>query len=163
MTNRERFLAACRSQPVDRTPIWMMRQAGRYLPEYQELRAQHGFLKLVQTPELAAEVTLQPIRRFGFDAAIFFCDILVIPEAMGQAYDFRQGGGIEMEYAISRAEQIDALQPEAVREKLEYAQGALRLLRKELNNETALIGFVGSPWTLATYMVEGGSAVQLAR
>lgn len=163
MTNRERFLAACRSQPVDRTPIWMMRQAGRYLPEYQELRAQHGFLKMVQTPELATEVTLQPIRRFGFDAAILFCDILVIPEAMGQPYDFRKGGGIEMAYAIETAEQIEKLEPGRVREKLDYACSALKLLKKELDGETALIGFVGSPWTLATYMIEGGSAVQFQK
>jgi uroporphyrinogen decarboxylase len=101
LTNRQRFLAAARCQSVDRPPVWLMRQAGRALLEYRKLKEKYTFLQLVQTPELAAEVTLQPIRRFGFDAAILFSDILVIPEAMGQPYRFRETGGIEMDFKIS--------------------------------------------------------------
>ena len=140
-----------------------MRQAGRYLPEYRALKEQHGFLKMVKTPELAAEVTLQPIRRFGFDAAILFSDILVIPEAMGQPYDFRDGGGISMAYALESASQIGALETGHVRERLDYSAQALRLIRSYVGNDTALLGFAGSPWTLATYMVEGGSSDDFSR
>src|SRR5690606_12008181 len=161
--SRERFLAACRCEPVDRTPVWLMRQAGRYLPEYRALKEKHGFLTMVQTPELAAEVTLQPIRRFGFDAAILFSDILVIPEAMGQPYEFRSTGGIAMAFAISSEKQIDELDPGRVRDHLRYMAGAISILKNELRGETALIGFAGSPWTLATYMVEGGTAVQFRK
>jgi uroporphyrinogen decarboxylase len=100
LTNRQRFLAAAPAKPVDRPPVWLMRQAGRALPEYRKLKEKYTFLQLVQTPELAAEVTLQPVRRFGFDAAILFSDILVIPEAMGQPYRFRETGGIEMDFKI---------------------------------------------------------------
>ncbi len=163
MTCRERFHAACRQQPVDRPPVWLMRQAGRYLPEYRALKERHGFLKMVKTPDLATEVTLQPIRRFGFDAAILFSDILVIPEAMGQPYDFREGGGIAMAHACQSAERVDALNPSGVREKLGYVADALRLLKTELAGKTALIGFAGSPWTLATYMVEGGSSANFQK
>ncbi len=163
MTKRERFLAACRCQPVDRPPIWLMRQAGRYLPEYRALKEKHGFLTMVKTPELATEVTLQPIKRFGFDAAILFSDILVIPEAMGQPYEFRSTGGISMAFAINSPAQIEQLSPSRVREHLEYVAGAIRLLKQELRGENALIGFAGSPWTLATYMIEGGSAVQFQK
>lgn len=162
MTKRERFLAACHCQAVDRPPIWLMRQAGRYLPEYRALKEKHGFLKMVKTPELATEVTLQPIKRYGFDAAILFSDILVIPEAMGQPYEFRPEGGIGMAYAISRAEQIHNLTSD-ICGHLEYVAGALRLLKQELKGENALIGFAGSPWTLATYMIEGGSALQFQK
>lgn len=159
MTSRERFLAACDCQPLDRPPIWIMRQAGRYLPEYRELKAKSSFVTMVKTPELATEVTLQPLRRFALDAAILFSDILVIPEALGQAYTFRDQGGIGMEYAISSRAQVDALAPaSAVTERLQYVPDALKLLKKELKGEKALLGFGGSPWTLATYMVEGGSS-----
>ena len=158
MNSRERFLAACRGEPLERPPLWMMRQAGRYLPEYRALKQEHGFLKMVQTPELATEVTLQPIRRFGFDAAILFSDILVIPEAMGQPYRFRDQGGIAMDFALESAADIDRLESGAVRERLHYVPRALELLKRELDGKTALLGFSGSPWTLATYMVEGGSS-----
>ena len=158
LTNRQRFLAAARCQPVDRPPVWLMRQAGRALPEYRELKKQFSFLQLVQTPELAVEVTLQPVRRFGFDAAILFSDILVIPEAMGQPYRFRETGGIEMDFKIQSAADIEKLSVERVTERLSYVDRALRLLRAELGDQTALIGFSGSPWTLATFMMEGGSA-----
>ena len=157
MTSRERFLRACRCQAVDRPPIWLMRQAGRVLPEYRALKEKHSFLELVRTPELATEVTLQPIRRFGFDGAILFSDILVIPEALGQPYEFVEGGGIEME-PLRTAAEIDALDAGAVRERLDYVAKALRLIKQELNGQTALIGFAGSPWTLANFMLQGGGA-----
>jgi uroporphyrinogen decarboxylase len=141
-----------------------MRQAGRYLPEYRELKARHGFLTMVRTPELAAEATLQPLRRFALDAAILFSDILVIPEALGQAYTFREEGGIEMERRLDSRGAIEGLAgAEAVPERLRYVADALRLVRRELDGRTALLGFGGSPWTLATYMVEGGSSTDFAR
>lgn len=158
MTSRERFLAALNCQPLDRPPVWVMRQAGRYLPEYRKLKEKHSFLELAQTPELALEVTLQPLRRFQLDAAILFSDILVIPEAMGQGYHFRDQGGIGMDYTLENAEQIAKLSPDAVEEKLDYVAQALRLIAAELQGSKMLLGFGGSPWTLATYMVEGGSS-----
>jgi len=140
-----------------------MRQAGRYLPEYRELKAKHGFLKMVKTPDLAAEVSLQPIRRFPIDATILFSDILVIPEALGQGYTFRDQGGIAMEYRLENRSLIEALGPaSAVPEKLSYVGDALKILKTELKGERALLGFGGSPWTLATYMVEGGSSEDFA-
>jgi uroporphyrinogen decarboxylase len=163
LTFRERFLSACRCERVDRPPIWLMRQAGRALPEYRKLKEKYTFLQLVQNPELATEVTLQPIRRFGFDAAILFSDILVIPEAMGQPYRFRETGGIEMDFAVRTKVDVDRLSVEQVLKRLRYVDKALRLLRKELGNERALIGFSGSPWTLATFMMEGGSAEKYSR
>jgi len=135
-----------------------MRQAGRYLPEYRALKEKYSFLEMVKNPELATEVTLQPLRRFKLDAAIVFSDILVIPEAMGQGYDFRNGGGIEMTSKISSEKDIDQLSTEAIQEKLSYVSSTLKLLRKELGGNQALLGFCGSPWTLACYMIEGGSA-----
>ena len=164
MTSRERFLAACACQPLDRPPVWIMRQAGRYLPEYRELKAKHGFLGMVKTPELAAEVTLQPVRRFALDAAILFSDILVIPEALGQPYRFRDKGGIAMEFSIGNRADIERLAPaESVPGRLAYVAETLRNLKGELAGEKALLGFGGSPWTLATYMVEGGSSEDFAR
>src|ERR1700733_10455738 len=163
LTARERFVRAARCGPVDRPPVWLMRQAGRALPEYRKLKETYTFLQLVQTPELAAEVTLQPVRRFGFDAAILFSDILVIPEAMGQPYRFRETGGIEMDFKVQSAADIEKLSVEHVCEKLNYVAAALKILRAELGEQTALIGFSGSPWTLATFMMEGGSAEKYAR
>lgn len=158
LTGKQRFLAACEGKPLGYPPVWLMRQAGRALPEYRELKARHSFLEMVQTPELAAEVTLQPIRRFDFDGAVLFSDILVVAEAMGQAYRFKEGGGVAMEFEIRRPEDVDRLQPAAIRERLNYVAGALRLLRQELGERTALLGFAGSPWTLANFMMQGGSA-----
>ncbi|GAB5559676.1 MAG: uroporphyrinogen decarboxylase [Synoicihabitans sp.] len=164
MTSRERFLAACACQPLDRPPIWVMRQAGRYLPEYRELKAKSSFLHMVKTPELALEVTLQPLRRFALDAAILFSDILTIPEALGQPYHFRDQGGIGMDYRIDTRKQIDALAgADAIPEKLDYVPAALRLIRAEVGDSKAVLGFGGSPWTLATYMVEGGSSADFER
>ncbi len=164
MTSRQRFLAACACETLDRPPLWVMRQAGRYLPEYRELKAKSSFLHMVRTPELATQVTLQPLRRFALDAAILFSDILVIPEALGQGYHFRDAGGIEMEYRLETRSQIDALAPaDAVPDRLRYVADALGLLKKELAGSKALLGFGGSPWTLATYMVEGGSSDEFER
>lgn len=163
MTYRQRFLAAAQCQPVDRTPVWLMRQAGRSLPEYRALKEQYSFLELAQTPELAVEVTLQPIRRFDYDAAILFSDILVIPEAMGQPYSFREQGGIQMEFAIQSRADIETLSTDSVIERLDYVRQTLQLLRGELSDQRALLGFAGSPWTLATYMVEGGSSKDYQR
>lgn len=164
MTSRDRFLAACAGTALERPPLWVMRQAGRYLPEYRALKAQSSFLHMVRTPELATEVTLQPLRRFALDAAILFSDILVIPEALGQGYQFRDGGGIGMEYRLETRAQVDALAPaDAVPDKLRYVSDTLALLKKELAGSRALLGFGGSPWTLATYMVEGGSSEEFER
>jgi uroporphyrinogen decarboxylase len=163
LTNRRRFLDACRCRAVDRPPVWLMRQAGRALPEYRELKEKRSFLELIQTPGLAAEVTLQPVRRFGFDAAILFSDILVIPEAMGQSYRFRDTGGLVMDFAVRTRADIERLSVDRVTERLSYVDQALRLLRKELGDQTALIGFSGSPWTLATFMMEGGSTEKYTR
>ncbi|HYD82684.1 MAG TPA: uroporphyrinogen decarboxylase family protein, partial [Opitutus sp.] len=164
MNSRDRFLAACACQPLDLPPLWIMRQAGRYLPEYRALKAKSSFLHMVQTPALAAEVTLQPLRRFALDAAILFSDILVIPEALGQPYHFRDAGGIEMEFRLESRAQVDALAPaSAIPERLAYVADTLALLKKELSGDKALLGFGGSPWTLATYMVEGGSSDDFQR
>ena len=164
MNSRDRFLSACACEPLDRPPLWIMRQAGRYLPEYRALKAEHGFLKMVRTPELAAEVSLQPTRRFALDATILFSDILVIPEALGVGYTFRDEGGIAMERRLQGRADIEGLAPEsAVPERLAYVGQALSLLRSEIAGARALLGFGGSPWTLATYMVEGGSSEDFAR
>lgn len=163
MTSRERFLQAVACQPLDRPPVWVMRQAGRYLPEYRALKAKSSFLEMVRTPELAAEVTLQPLRRFALDAAIIFSDILVVPEALGQGYRFREEGGIAMEFRLEDRAQLDRLDPTGVAERLDYMAQSLALVKRELKGERALLGFGGSPWTLATYMVEGGSSEDFSR
>src|ERR1051326_1961845 len=130
--NRERFLSACACSPVDRPPVWLMRQAGRALPEYRSLKTKHSFLELVQTPELAAEVTLQPVRRFDFDAAILFSDILIAAEGLGQGYRFREQGGIAMDFLIESEGDIDRLDVNAVKERLQYVASALGLVRSKL-------------------------------
>lgn len=158
MNSRERFLRAVRSEPVDVPPVWVMRQAGRHLPEYMKLREDYSFHELVKTPELACEVTMQPVRRYGMDAAIIFSDILVIPEALGQDYSFRDAGGIEMAFRVTNSDDVDRLDVDRVVDHLSYVSESLQLVRTELGDTRALIGFGGSPWTLATYMVEGGSS-----
>ena len=163
LTSRERFNRAARCLPVDRPPVWLMRQAGRALPEYRKLKETYTFVQLVQNPELAAEVTLQPARRFGFDAAILFSDILVIPEALGQTYHFKETGGVVMDFAVTSKTDIEKLSVEHVVERLSYVDQALRILRKELGDQTALLGFTGSPWTLATFMMEGASVPKYSR
>lgn len=156
MNSRQKFAAALASSNFGRPPLWVMRQAGRYLPEYRKLKEKHGFLKMVKTPELSLEVTLQPLKRFNLDAAILFSDILVIPEAMGQSYEFREGGGINMKYSLKNEDCVKRLETESICDELVYVKNSLRLLRANLP-ENALIGFSGSPWTLACYMIEGGS------
>ena len=163
LTARDRFVRAAHCQPVDRPPVWLMRQAGRALPEYRKLKETYTFVQLVQNPELAVEVTLQPVRRFGFDAAILFSDILVIPEALGQTYHFKETGGVQMDFAVTSKADIEKLSVERVVEKLNYVDRALKILRRELGDETALIGFSGSPWTLATFMMEGASVPKYSR
>jgi uroporphyrinogen decarboxylase len=160
---RERMLGALNLLPVDRPPVWLMRQAGRCLPEYRALREKHSFLDLIRTPELAAEVTLQPVRRFGFDAAILFSDILVVPEAMGQPFRFGDAGGVEMEKPVRDVSDIRALLETGVSDRLGYVAGALELVKRSLDGRAALLGFAGSPWTLANFMLEGGSAKKFVK
>jgi uroporphyrinogen decarboxylase len=160
---RQRFLNACHCRPVDRPPVWLMRQAGRALPEYRAFKQKHSFLELVQTPDLATEVTLQPIRRFDFDAAILFSDILVVAEGLGQPYRFRDAGGIEMEFLLKSRADIDRLAVAAVTERLNYVAQALPLIKSALAGRTALIGFAGSPWTLANFMIEGGGVKEYTK
>lgn len=150
------LIKALLRQPVPRTPIWMMRQAGRYLPEYRRVREQAGsFMKLCTNPELACEVTLQPLERFRFDAAILFSDILTIPDAMGLGLSFREGEGPRFERPIRRAADIQQLAVPDPETEIRYVPDAVRLIKNELSGRVPLIGFSGSPWTLATYMVEG--------
>jgi len=158
MNSRERFLAAARRQPVDRTPAWMMRQAGRSLPEYRELRSGHTFMEMCHRPELAAEATLQPIRRFGMDAAVIFCDILVPAEAMGLAVSIEEGVGPLLDPPVRTAEDVEALRDFDAATATGFLAEALRLVRAELGEERAMLGFCGAPFTLASYMVEGRSS-----
>lgn len=159
----DRFLRALLRQPVDVTPVWMMRQAGRYLPEYRETRAKAGdFLNLCQNPELACEVTLQPLRRFKLDAAILFSDILTIPDAMGIGLYFGQGEGPKFRKPVRTAADVAALPVVNAAKQLPYVIDAVKVIRRELNGQVPLIGFSGSPWTIATYMVEGGGSKDFA-
>ncbi|MCG2633893.1 MAG: uroporphyrinogen decarboxylase [Gammaproteobacteria bacterium] len=155
----DRLLRALRHEPVDATPIWIMRQAGRYLPEYRAVRAKAGdFLTLMRTPELAAEVTVQPLRRFDLDAAIIFSDILTIPDALGLGLHFVEGEGPRFHTPLRTPADIDNLPKIDVNGQLGYVADALRQTRQALAGSVPLIGFAGSPWTLATYMVEGGGS-----
>jgi uroporphyrinogen decarboxylase len=159
-----RFLRALRREPVDTTPVWIMRQAGRYLPEYRATRARAGsFLALAKTPELACEVTLQPLARFPLDAAILFSDILTIPDAMGLGLHFIEGEGPKFHHPLRSAADIAKLGVPDPETDLRYVTDALRLIRRELNDRVPLIGFSGSPWTLACYMIEGGGSSNFAR
>ena len=158
MLKNDRYIKAALSQPVDKTPVWMMRQAGRYLPEYRNIRAEAGdFMALCTNPELACEVTLQPLRRYDLDAAILFSDILTIPDAMGLGLYFKTGEGPAFKKPINNINDINQLAVPDIYAELKYVTDAVSSIRKKLNNELPLIGFSGSPWTLATYMVEGGT------
>ena len=155
----DRFLRALLRQPVDVTPVWMMRQAGRYLPEYRASRAMAGdFMSLCMNPEFACEVTLQPLERYPLDAAILFSDILTIPDAMGLGLYFETGEGPRFKKTVNTLAEIEALPIPDPRKDLGYVMDAVSTIRRELNGRVPLIGFSGSPWTLATYMVEGGSS-----
>lgn len=149
------FLRACRRQAVERTPVWIMRQAGRYLPEYRAVREKADFLTMCKTPELASEVTLQPIDILGTDAAIIFSDILVIPEAMGMHLEMHEGKGPIFHNPVRSSEDVKSLKEIDPTVDLKYVLDAVELTKKELNGRVPLIGFSGSPWTLLTYMVEG--------
>lgn len=158
------FLRALLKQPVERTPLWIMRQAGRYLPEYLATRKRAGdFLTLCKTPELACEVTLQPIDRFDLDAAILFSDILTIPDAMGLGLQFSEGEGPVFSNPITGMSDVDRIAGLRPIDELGYVMDAVRLIRSELNGRVPLIGFAGSPWTLAVYMVEGQSSREFRR
>jgi uroporphyrinogen decarboxylase len=160
----DRFLRALLRQRVDRTPVWMMRQAGRYLPEYRATRARAGsFMQLCTTPELACEVTLQPLARFPLDAAILFSDILTVPDAMGLGLHFSDGEGPRFHHPVRDAAAVRRLGVPDPESDLRYVMDAVRLIRAELGGRVPLIGFSGSPWTLATYMVEGGGTKSFAR
>ncbi|WP_417436199.1 uroporphyrinogen decarboxylase [Idiomarina abyssalis] len=160
----DRYLRALAKQPVDRTPVWMMRQAGRYLPEYKEVRAQAGdFMSLCRNTELACEVTMQPLRRFDLDAAILFSDILTIPDAMGLGLYFETGEGPKFKDPVRSMAAIKNLAVPDMEDELGYVMDAVRAIRHELNGSVPLIGFSGSPWTLATYMVEGGSTKNFSK
>jgi uroporphyrinogen decarboxylase len=149
------FLRACKKQSVERTPVWIMRQAGRYLPQYRAVRAKVDFLTLCKTPELAAEVTIQPVDFLGVDAAIIFSDILVVPEAMGMKLDVTDRIGPVFEHPIRNNEDAKVIRQIDPSKDLKFVLDAVSLTKKELNNRVPLIGFSGSPWTLLTYMVEG--------
>ena len=155
----DRYLKALLREPVDMTPVWMMRQAGRYLPEYKATRAEAGdFMSLCRNADLACEVTLQPLRRYALDAAILFSDILTIPDAMGLGLSFGAGEGPKFARPIETKAHVDNLPIPDPEGELQYVMNAVRTIRRELKGEVPLIGFSGSPWTLATYMVEGGSS-----
>ena len=160
----DRFLRALRREPVDCTPVWIMRQAGRYLPEYRATRARAGsFLALAKNPELACEVTLQPLARFELDAAILFSDILTVPDAMGLGLYFADGEGPKFERPIRSAADVAKLAVPDIGTDLRYVTDAVSLIRRELDGRVPLIGFSGSPWTLACYMIEGGGSDNFAR
>jgi uroporphyrinogen decarboxylase len=169
MTSRDglqndRLLRALLREPVDRTPVWMMRQAGRYLPEYRATREKAGsFVQLMRNPELACEVTLQPLARYPLDAAILFSDILTVPDAMGLGLHFVTGEGPRFEHPVRDAASIRALGRPDPEDDLGYVMEAVRTIRRELDGRVPLIGFAGSPWTLACYMVEGGSSRDFAQ
>ena len=159
MLKNDRFLRALRREPVDCTPVWLMRQAGRYLPEYRATRKAAGsFLAMAKNPELACEVTLQPLRRFPLDAAILFSDILTVPDAMGLGLYFVEGEGPKFERPLRTPADIDKLAVPDMETELRYVMDAVRTIRRELDGSVPLIGFSGSPWTLACYMVEGGGS-----
>lgn len=159
VSSKERFLAACRREPVDDAPpAWVMRQAGRYLPEYREVRQARSFLDMVHDPAVAAEVTCQPLRRFDMDAAVIFCDILVPPAAMGMDVRFESGKGPLLEPAVRTAAAVDALHDFDPREATAFLGDAIRRVRAEVGDGKAILGFCGAPFTTASYVIEGGSS-----
>src|SRR5690606_3654699 len=159
----DRFLRACRREPVDCTPVWFMRQAGRYMAEYRAIREKHTLLQICKTPELAAEVTLQPVLAYRVDAAILFADILLPLEPMGAPFEFAQGEGPVVHQPVREPADIERLRVIEPEEGLGYVLQAIRLIRRELEGKTPLIGFAGAPFTLASYLVEGGKSSHYQR
>ena len=161
--SNSRFLKACRREPVDATPVWFMRQAGRYMAEYRALRERHSLLDICRTPDLATEVTLQPIRRIEVDAAILFSDLLLPLEPMGLPFDFVKGEGPQIERPIASTDDIDRLRLFDPREALSHVLEAIRQIQQELRGRVPLIGFSGAPFTLASYAIEGGHSNNFAK
>lgn len=158
MIKNDLFLRALKGEAVDRPPVWMMRQAGRYLPEYMEIRKKYDFFTRCETPELASEITLQPIRRYGMDAAILFCDILVIPQAMGIEVQMKEGIGPWIPHPIENEKDLNQIQMPDVKESLHYVMEAIKMTKEKLENEIPLIGFAGSPWTIFCYVIQGSGS-----
>jgi uroporphyrinogen decarboxylase len=163
LVQNDRFLRACRREHTDRTPVWFMRQAGRYMPEYRAVRERHPLLEIVKTPELAVEVTLQPIRAFELDAAIIFADLLPPLEGMGLRLSYERGEGPVIHNPLRSAADIEALRVPDPRESVGYTLEAIRLARRELHGRVPLIGFAGAPFTLASYAIEGGGSREYRR
>ena len=155
MIKNNLFLKALKGETVDRPPVWMMRQAGRYLPEFMEIKAKYDFFTRCQTPELASEITVQPIRRYGMDAAILFCDILVIPQAMNIEVEMKPNFGPYLPNPIRKATDVDRVIVPDIQDTLGYVMDAIKMTKEKLNNEIPLIGFAGSPWTILCYCVQG--------
>lgn len=158
MARADRFLKACRKEPVDCTPIWMMRQAGRYLQEYRDIRSKYSFIEMCKTPELVVEVTLQPIRRFELDAAIIFADILLPLEYMGIDFEFTKDDGPQIKNPVRTKEDVRKMRTFVIEEHMDYLLTSIKLVRKELDGKVPLIGFSGAPFTLASYIIEGGGS-----
>lgn len=158
MIKNDLFLRALKGEAVDRPPVWMMRQAGRYLPEYMEIRKKYDFFTRCETPELASEITLQPIRRYGMDAAILFCDILVVPQAMGIEVQMKEGIGPWIPHPIENEKDLNQIQMPDVKESLNYVMEAIKMTKEKLENEIPLIGFAGSPWTIFCYVIQGSGS-----
>lgn len=159
----DNLLRAARGEPVDRIPVWVMRQAGRYLPEFQEVRAKHDFFTVCRTPELACEVTMQPLRRFDLDASIIFSDILVIPQALGLVVEMHKGLGPVFPEPLKNPEELSRLNPEGAVDRLKYVGDAITMMRHLLEGKVPLIGFTGAPWTLMGYMIEGGGSKTMSK
>ncbi|XP_070134082.1 uroporphyrinogen decarboxylase isoform X1 [Drosophila bipectinata] len=159
----DNLLRAARGEVVDRVPVWVMRQAGRYLPEFQELRKQHDFFTVCRTPELACEVTMQPLRRFDLDASIIFSDILVIPQALGLTVEMHAGVGPVLPQPIKVPEDLKRLTPDGALSRLSYVGDAITMMRHKLDGRVPLIGFSGAPWTLMGYMIEGGGSKTMSK
>ncbi|XP_037052506.1 uroporphyrinogen decarboxylase [Bradysia coprophila] len=159
----DRLLRAARGEPVDKVPVWVMRQAGRYLPEFQEVRAKHDFFEVCRTPELACEVTMQPLLRFDLDASIIFSDILVIPQALGMTVEMRPGEGPKFPEPLVDPKDLSKLQVENAVSRLTYVGDAISMMRRNLDGKVPLIGFTGAPWTLMGYMIEGGGSKTMSK
>lgn len=159
----DNLLRAARGEPVDRVPVWVMRQAGRYLPEFQEVRKEHDFFTICRTPELACEVTMQPLRRFDLDASIIFSDILVIPQALGMTVEMVPGKGPHFPEPLNEPKDLEKLTPDGAVNRLTYVGDAITMMRHKLEGKVPLIGFTGAPWTLMGYMIEGGGSKTMSK